>query len=82
MPKQPIEEAADMCDDLATNISNQIDNLESLIEIYNNSGRSDTTLYTRLYKTIEHLTGAVDIYEQDVAEFEMLQYINDGELLN
>jgi hypothetical protein len=78
----PMDEAAIMCNDLSSRIENQLDELDTLLDIWKNTDRSDLTLYNRLQKTIEHLTGAVDIYEQDVAEFELLQYIHDGELLN
>ena len=82
MLKQPLDEAAELCNGLSEKISNQIDELDTLIEVYINSDQSDSTLYNRLYKTIEHLIGAVDIYEHDVAEYELLEYIHDGELLN
>ena len=78
---EPLVEAADACNDLSSRISNQLDELETLLDIWKNTDRSDLTLYNRLYKTIEHLTGAVDIYEQDVAEFELLEHIHDCVLL-
>lgn len=82
MHNQPVDEMCDSCNEFSDRISGQLDQLDTLLAIWQNSDRSDTTLYNRLQKTIEHLTGAVDIYEQDVAEFELLQYIHDGELLN
>ncbi len=77
-----MDEAAELCNDLSSRIDSQLNELDTLLGIWEASDRSDTTLYNRLQKTIEHLNGAVSIYEQDVAEFELLQYIHDGELLN
>tara|TARA_B100000745_G_scaffold166789_1_gene109174 strand:- start:1760 stop:2008 length:249 start_codon:yes stop_codon:yes gene_type:complete len=82
MYNQPMDEAAELCNDLSSRIDSQLNELDTLLGIWEASDRSDTTLYNRLQKTIEHLNGAVSIYEQDVAEFELLQYIHDGELLN
>ena len=77
-----MDEAADMCNDLSSRIENQLDELDTLLDIWKNTDRSDLTLYNRLQKTIEHLSGTVEIYEQDCAEVEYLESIHAGELLN
>ena len=60
----------------------KLDKLDVDLEEWKNSDRTDTTLYNRLQKTIEHLSGTVEIYEQDCAELEYLESIHAGELLN
>ena len=82
MHDEPMVEAQLSCNEFASCITNQLDQLDLDLEEWKNGDRTDTTLYKRLQKTIEHLSGTVEIYEQDCAELEYLESIHAGELLN
>ncbi len=79
---EPMVEAQLSCNEFASWITSQLDKLDVDLEEWKNSDRTDTTLYNRLQQTVEHLSGTIDIYEQDCAELEYLESIHDGELLN
>ena len=82
MHDEAMVEAQLSCNEFASWITNQLDQLDLDLEEWKNGDRTDTTLYKRLQKTIEHLSGTVEIYEQDCAELEYLESIHAGELLN
>ena len=82
MHDEPMVEAQLSCNEFASWITNQLDQLDLDLEEWKKGDRTDTTLYKRLQKTIEHLSGTVEIYEQDCAELEYLESIHAGELLN
>ena len=82
MHDEPMVEAQLSCNEFASWITNQLDQLDLDFEEWKNGDRTDTTLYKILQKTIEHLSGTVEIYEQDCAELEYLESIHAGELLN
>ena len=82
MHDEPMAEAQLSCNEFASWITNQLNQLDLDLEEWKNGDRTYTTLYIRLQKTIEHLYGTVEIYEQDCAELEYLESIHAGELLN
>jgi len=81
-PLEPLAESQSHCNEFGEKIVNEITQLEADIAAWKASDRTDIALYNTLEKTIEKLSGAVSIYEQDVAEHEYLINVHDGELLN
>ena len=81
-PLEPLAESQSHCNKFSAKISNEITQLETDIAAWEASDRTDIDLYNTLEQTIAKLSGAVEIYEQDVAEHEYLVNVHDGELLN